>query len=68
MKNDFCDLDEELLHRMNRQNEMPKLARGLLTSPFQFNERDGYVLVPTDTFKQFTDCVADYVINHAKKP
>lgn len=60
MKNDFCDLDETQLRDM----EIPPLATGLLTSPFQHNVRDGWVCVPADTFKQFTDCVADYVVLH----
>jgi len=57
MKNDFCDIDETELRAMT----IPPLATGLLTSPFQFNERAGWVMVPTETFKQFTDCVAAYV-------
>ena len=51
MKNDFCDLDEMQL----RELEIPPLAAGLLTSPFQFNVDGHYVRVPVETFKQFTE-------------
>ncbi len=58
MKNDFCDLDHDKLFSMF----IPPLAVGLLTSPFQFNERNGWIMVPTETFKQFTDVVTAYVV------
>jgi len=58
MKNDFCDLDETILREM----EIPPLAIGLLTSPFQHNVEGGWVSIPLDTFKQFTDCVTAYVV------
>jgi hypothetical protein len=59
MKNDFCDLDEMQL----RELEIPPLATGLLTSPFQFNVEGHYVRVPVETFKQFTDVVTAYVVD-----
>jgi hypothetical protein len=58
MKNEFCDIDEKRLHKM----EIPEIATGLLTSPFQFNVEGRYVRVPVETFKQFTDVVTAYVL------
>lgn len=58
MKNDFCDLDETRLREM----AIPEIATGLLTSPFQFNVEGGWVRVPVETFKQFTDVVTAYVV------
>jgi len=60
MKNDFCNLNEKQLSEL----EIPPLAVGLLTSPFQYNERNGWIMVPADTFKKFTDCVTEYVKLH----
>lgn len=61
MKNNYCNLSEEELRKM----EIPPLAVGLLTSPFQHCiQAGGMVAIPLDTFQQFTDCVTDYVRKH----
>jgi hypothetical protein len=58
MKNDFCDMTQDEIQGLNVPNRM----KGLLLSGFQHN-RDGrgYVMVPEDTFKEFTDCTAGYL-------
>lgn len=64
MKNAYCELDESQL----RELEIPPLAEGLLTSPFQYNCRDGWIRLPEDTFKKFVDVVTAYVVaaNHGQ--
>lgn len=58
MKNTFCKLDEEELQKL----DIPEMAEGLLTSPFQNNIKNGWVMVPIETFQQFTDVVTEYVL------
>jgi len=60
MKNDFCDLDQDEIYAMN----VPDKLKGLLASPFQHNKRGEngeYVLIPSDTFKEFVDVTALYL-------
>ena len=56
MKNKFCDLTEKQISAL----KVPVDMQGLLFSPFQHNERNGYVWVPTEVFKEFTDVVTEH--------
>ena len=58
MKNDFCDLPQDEIHKL----KIPMEMRGLLLSPFQFNDDGKWVSVPRETFKQFVDVVAAHAI------
>ena len=59
MKNDFCDLNEAVINRL------PRRYIGFLASPFQFNVQGGFVLVPTDTFKEMVDIIAETALKES---
>lgn len=48
---DFCDLP----HKEIRALQIPDTVAGFLLSPFHLNERDGYILVPKEAFKEMID-------------
>ncbi len=54
MKNNYCDLSEKEILKL------PEDVHGLLLSPFHFNLKDGYILVPEDTFKNMIDAIVKY--------
>lgn len=54
MKNDYCNLAQEDIGRL------PERFKGFLLSPFQHNLKDGYVLVPEDSFKEMIAVIAEY--------
>lgn len=56
MKNDFCDLSNKEIRAL----KVTVNVSGLLLSPFQFNEQNGYILVPKETFKEMTDIITAY--------
>lgn len=58
MKNDFCDLPQAEIYALNIPIEM----KGFLLSPFHLNQQNGYVLVPTDAFKELIGLITEYAI------
>lgn len=58
MKNDFCDLPQQAIQAL----KVPDTVKGLLLSPFQWNEQNGYIMVPTDAFKDMTDAVTAHAL------
>jgi hypothetical protein len=58
MKNDFC----ELSHQEIRVLKVTDNVSGFLLSPFQFNEQNGYILVPKEAFKEAIDIITAYAI------
>ncbi|MDU8350930.1 hypothetical protein RYA05_03360 [Pseudomonas syringae pv. actinidiae] len=61
MKNDFCDLPQAEIFAL----DVPIDLKGLLLSPFQFNQQHGSVIVPTETFKEMIDVITEYsLIKH----
>ena len=53
MKNNYCDLEQEEIHKL------PEKYQGFLLSPFQFNVQNGMVAVPEDTFKKMIDVITE---------
>lgn len=53
MKNDFCTLPQQEIQAL----KVSDTVKGLLLSPFQWNEQNGYILVPLDSFKDMTDAI-----------
>lgn len=37
--------------------QIPDTVAGFLLSPFHLNERDGYILVPKEAFKEMIDLI-----------
>lgn len=61
MKNEFCDLPQGEIFAL----EVSEDLKGLLLSPFQFNQHNGSVIVPTETFKEMIDVITEYsLIKH----
>jgi len=60
MKNDYCALTMEQI------KSVPERFKGFLLSPFQFNLRNGYVLVPEDSFKEMIDIIAEYAVKEKR--
>lgn len=58
IKNSFCDLPGEQLLAMN----LPDDLMGILLSPFQYSQMNGYIHVPTETFKEMTDYISQYAV------
>lgn len=58
MKNNFCDLPQKQIQNLN----IPVEIKGLLLSPFQFNDDGKWVRVPRETFKEFVDVVTAYAL------
>lgn len=58
MKNDFCDLPQAEIFAL----KIPIDMKGFLLSPFQFNQQNGCVLVPSEAFKQLIDFITEYAI------
>lgn len=58
MKNDFCDLPQQAIQAL----KVPDTVKGLLLSPFQWNEKNGYIMVPVDSFKDMTDAVTAHAL------
>lgn len=58
MKNDFCDLPQADIYALN----IPLDMKGFLLSPFHLNQQNGYVLVPTDAFKELIGLITEYAI------
>jgi hypothetical protein len=54
MKNNFCDLQQEAIHKL------PGRFKGFLLSPFHLQVHNGYVMVPDDCFKEMIDIIAEY--------
>lgn len=54
VKNEFCDLSYEEIAKV------PERFKGFFLSPFHFNERNGYVAVPTETFKEMIDLLIEF--------
>jgi hypothetical protein len=52
-KNEFCDLSRKEIAAL----QIPDTVAGFLLSPFHLNERDGYILVPTEAFKEMIDLI-----------
>ncbi|WP_449124747.1 hypothetical protein [Pseudomonas viridiflava] len=52
-KNDFCDMP----HKDIRALKIPDTVMGFLLSPFHLNERDGYILVPKEAFKEMISLI-----------
>lgn len=59
MKNEFCELSRREIDALL----VPISVQGFLLSPFQFNVRDGFVLVPTEAFKDMIGLITE----HAKR-
>ena len=53
MKNEFCELSKAEIR------SLPERYQGFFFSPFHLNQRDGYVLVPTDAFKDMIVLLAE---------
>lgn len=61
--NEFCDLS----HKEIRALQIPDTVAGFLLSPFHLNERDGYILVPTEAFKEMIDLITAHAqVIHAE--
>jgi hypothetical protein len=58
LKNNFCDLPQQDIHKL------PERFKGFLLSPFHLNVKDGFVLVPDDTFKEMIDIITEYAQTH----
>lgn len=56
MKNKYCDLPQAEIHKL------PERFKGFLLSGFQYNLKDGFILVPEDTFKEMIDIIAEYAV------
>jgi hypothetical protein len=54
MKNDYCKLPEKQIHAL------PERFKGFLLSGFQHNLRNGFVMVPEDTFQEMIEIIAEY--------
>ena len=52
-KNEFCDLFRKEIRAL----QIPDTVAGFLLSPFHLNERDGYILVPKEAFKEMIDLI-----------
>ena len=57
MKNNYCPLPQDDINNLN----VPSDLKGLLLSPFQHNLRDGFVIVPEDSFRDFVICTTEYL-------
>lgn len=53
MKNDYCELSLEEI------TALPERFHGFLMSPFQYNLKDGFILVPEDAFKEMIDIIVE---------
>lgn len=62
-KNKFCNLS----HKEIRALQIPDPVKGLLLSPFHLNERNGYIMVPTEVFREMIDLITMYVQDHAQE-
>lgn len=58
MKNDYCSLPQQAIQDLKVSDDV----KGVLLSPFQWNERNGYIMVPLDTFKDMTDAITAYAL------
>lgn len=58
MKNDFCELSRKEIDALH----IPINVQGFLLSPFQFNVRDGFVLVPTEAFEDLISLITQHAI------
>jgi hypothetical protein len=56
MKNSYCDLSEKEI------KNLPEKYQPFLFSPFQFNLKNGFILVPEDTFKNMIDLITEIAI------
>lgn len=56
MKNDYCNLSYDEI------KSVPQRFKGFFLSPFQYNLRNGMVLVPDDTFKEMIALIAELAI------
>ena len=54
MKNNYCALSQEEIHRL------PERFKGYLLSPFQFNLFFGLVHVPEEKFREMIALIAEY--------
>jgi len=62
VKNNFCRLSEHEI------KTLPEKYQGLLFSPFQHNVKDGFVLVPTDSFAEMVEFITDLALAERDKP
>lgn len=53
IKNKYCDLTKEQI------DELPERFQGFCLSPFQYNYKDGFILVPEDCFKEMIDMIME---------
>ncbi|MCW8159016.1 hypothetical protein D7243_22885 [Stutzerimonas stutzeri] len=58
MKNDFCDLPQAEIHAL----QIPNDVAGFLLSPFQYSQENGYVWVPTESFKEMIDIITAHAL------
>lgn len=58
MKNDFCSLSQQAIQALKVSDNV----KGLLLSPFQWNEQNGYIMVPLDAFKDMTDAITAHAL------
>lgn len=54
MKNDYCDLTEDEIKDLNYEYS------GFLLSPFQFNLKGEFILVPEVAFKEMINEITKY--------
>ncbi|GEM_PF-5503127 len=58
MKNDFCALPQQAIQAL----KVPDTVKGLLLSPFQCNEQNGFIMVPLDAFKDMIDAITAHAL------
>ena len=64
MKNNYCPLSQQEIKELN----IPPSLRGLLLSPFHMNDTGtGYIKVPLDSFKDFTEATTLYAQSISEK-
>ena len=57
MKNAYCKLSEDEIRQLN----IPNNLKGLLWAPFEWNLKNGYIMVPEDAFQDFVDITTEYL-------
>lgn len=62
MKNTYCRLSNADIRKL------PERFHGFFMSPFQFNLRNGYILVPEDSFQEMIDLLTQAACKEADMP
>jgi hypothetical protein len=62
MKNNYCRLSQEDIKKL------PERFQGFFLSPFQYNLRNEFILVPEDSFQEMIDLLTDAACKEANIP